>query len=199
MNWPQRKRAHYRAARNGHHGNPRFAADLLKYGEAMEWSVLAVVEEDMADEVETKAIALFRALSPAGYNLTEGGEGGRKSARTLANMREAARRSWADPVKRARRVASMRPWNKGKTLPPEFGAAVAAAMQGRPAWNKGIPHTPETKAKMRGRTPWNKGIPQTPEVKAKLREAAIRQFADPANRAKAREATLRFLARAKEA
>lgn len=53
--------------------------------------------------------------------------------------------------------------------------------KGRPAHNKGIPHTEEAKEKIRqkalGRPGWNKGIPATPQAKENMSKGQYRRWA----------------------
>lgn len=70
-------------------------------------------------------------------------------------------------------------WNKGLTKETNdslmaVSKKVSAAKKGQEPWNKGVPVTPERKAKqsaaMQGRTPWNKGL--TKETNASLQRAS---------------------------
>lgn len=97
--------------------------------------VLALVPSGELSETEKRLIVKFGTLSPGGYNLRAGGEGGLMSDKARQNMRDA----WKDPVIRAKHVAGSKraftPENKQKliegikNMPPEARQASSAKMK----------------------------------------------------------------------
>lgn len=108
-------------------------------------------------DLEVNAIIVFGTRHPGGYNLSPGGE---TAPSTL-------------PEVRAKISASRR----GQRPSEETRRKLSAARKGRPAWNKGIPHTEKSKAKIsaagKGRAAWNKGIAMLDSVKMKLIKANV--------------------------
>ena len=110
-----------------------------------------VIEEcprEMLNEREIFWIKELNCLSPKGYNLTSGGDGGYiRSEETLEKMRLA---------------------NEGKTLSDETKAKISEASQGEKNHFYGRHHTEESKAKMSAA---QKGKVISPETRAKMSEA----------------------------
>lgn len=101
---------------------PAIHAAVKKYGDAMEWRILAMVGEPFLDDTERMYIGL---LSPE-LNLTAGGEGGKPTAKS-----------------RAKTSATL----KGKPKPPrtaEHRANHSASLRGK----KRAPRSPEWCAKL---------------------------------------------------
>jgi len=165
-------------------------AAIKKYGPA-NFAVQSLDTAENQAELDAKEIlwiAQLNTLSPAGYNLTEGGRGGKHSAASKAKMSAARRgkplseahraraaagvkaRYDADAAKGIRRVCSdaeiarLRTLAVGCTRTDEHKRKISKA-------NSGRKHTPEEREKMR--QAWvGRVVP--PEVVAK-RVAAIRE------------------------
>lgn len=60
-----------------YHFNTAVGRALRKYGESIRGEVLAIGPEEYIYDLENKAISAFGTMAPAGYNLREGGLGGR--------------------------------------------------------------------------------------------------------------------------
>lgn len=126
------------------------ACAIRQYGlDAFE--IECIGESDDYDELlrmEAVAIKEHGSLAPAGYNITPGGRGARRPCSQQTRDRIAARK------------LGKHPWNFGKKTGPvsdEIRKKYSEARKGRKAWNKGIPHKPETLLKFKMRIPWNKG------------------------------------------
>ena len=138
---------------NKHKSNSKRAkngidAAIRKYG----WDgnfIVEVLETCPVEKLNEREIFQIReqnTKAPHGYNLTDGGDGGR-----------------------------------GKSPSAETRAKLSAALKGRPAHNKGVPHTAAARANMSAaqkaignRPPNHKGEkrdPRSPETKAKLSAA----------------------------
>jgi len=125
---------------------------IRKYG-LDAFKVEAIGESDNYEELlrmETEAIKSHGTLIPLGYNITTGGRGARRvcSAETRAKIAARALESYRNNTRQ--------PWNKGKKTGPlseELRKRFSLIHTGRPAWNKGIPHSDETKRKMRDSAP----------------------------------------------
>lgn len=118
---------------------------IAKYGaERMQVSVLACVPLKELSAEEKRQIASCGSLTPGGYNLTPGGDGGpcsaegRKrivmklrgrtySAETLARMSAGHRGKIPGPETRAKMSAA----RLGKKHPPGTGAKIGAALRGK--------------------------------------------------------------------
>ena len=114
-------------------GKGALAAAIRKYGaDAFSVEKLARVIPEWADEAERNAIAFYGTFGRGkGYNLTAGGDsGGERAEATKKQNADIARKSWADPEVRARRIAGIR----AAHAKPETKAKTAAA--GRKATNQ---------------------------------------------------------------
>ena len=97
--------------------------------------VLALVPSSELSETEKRLIMKFGTLSPGGYNLRAGGEGGLMSDKARQKMRD----SWKDPVIRARHVSGnkraftpekqQKLLEGGKNVSPEARQAASAKMK----------------------------------------------------------------------
>lgn len=166
---------------NGYKYCPYFWRAIQKYGwENIEHEILYEgLTEEEACEMEVKLIAEYNATDPAhGYNDLIGGTSGKHgrpyTEEQLRKMSEASRKLWADPEYRQR----MSDAHKGKVLPPEQRQKMSDAHKGRPAHNKGVPCSEETKEKLSrimkelgNKPPSPKGRKQTEEAKRKIGEA----------------------------
>jgi group I intron endonuclease len=96
-------------------------------------------------EMEAAAIQRLNTLTPNGYNRSSFG-----SHRWRFNDSERAKCSEA--AKRALASGSRKPWNTGISTGPLSKATkrkLSRALKGHKAWNKGIPHTKETRLRLR--------------------------------------------------
>ncbi len=120
---------------------------IEKYGQdAFTFEILhdGIIPEFL-DDLEKEVIAKFNTVSPHGYNLTEGGEGGSHCEITRQKLSEI---------------------NKGKKHSEETKRKLSEAHQGQIPWNKGKTHSEEAKRKMSENNPMKR-----PEVRRKLSEA----------------------------
>jgi group I intron endonuclease len=126
-----RWRLHISAARNGSEDCPIFYRAIRKYGQAsFEMHFIALPEDSsqaLLDRVEIRTIAKLSTMSPAGYNIREGGHGGgRMSEETRLKMSAA---------------------HQGQKMPPrsaDWRSKQSAAQKGK---LRG-PRTAETRAKI---------------------------------------------------
>lgn len=174
---------------------------------AFVYEIYELCEPSNLDAREQHWIASLDSVSPNGYNLTPGGEGGSSSKETRQKISQANKG----------RV----PWNKGKETPPEIRRkqslaarnrspeaqqAIAEAnrkprskevlkrmsdsRKGRTAWNKGKkmpPISAETRKKMSASRRGKKMPPRTPEHCAKISKANKGRVIKPETRKKISE------------
>ena len=90
---------------------------IAKYGEKNFTFEIIVdgVFDDFLNDYEIYYIKHYNTVSPNGYNLTMGGEGGKKSDETKRKMSESKKRQGIKPPSRAGCVA----WNRGIPIPEE--------------------------------------------------------------------------------
>ena len=86
-----------------------------------------LLEDGMLDMVEKDYIRSFNTIVPNGYNLKEGGKGGKLSEETKAKISKA---------------------KKGKKLSKEHRLNLSLSHKGNPPPNKGVPPSEETKRKI---------------------------------------------------
>ncbi|MGI9250806.1 MAG: GIY-YIG nuclease family protein [Pseudohongiellaceae bacterium] len=108
-----------------------FSCAIKKHGaDLFQWRIIGVAMTQSAlDEAEIFAIRHYRTLAPNGYNLREGGEGGKPSDETREKMK-VAWKSRLTPEYRAKLSAAL----TGRKLPPftpERCAAISARVKGR--------------------------------------------------------------------
>ena len=116
--------AHRDRIRQHLNGNTRcrlISNAIVKYGKgAFEWEIITAPNE-LLDALEICYIKTLNTLAPYGYNLTEGGKNGRRSAETRERIRQ-ARKGIPRSSETCRRVSKARkgqvPWNKGKKMKP---------------------------------------------------------------------------------
>lgn len=80
---------------------------IRKYGGQMKQEILIVGDEDYIYDLEYKAIEAFGTMAPHGYNLREGGQGGRlteASRKKISNTMKGRKRS----VSHRRRLSEVR-------------------------------------------------------------------------------------------
>ena len=112
------------------------------------------------DEWEKYFIFTLNTLTPNGYNLEEGGKGGKPSEETKFKMSEAA---------------------KSKHPTEETRKKLSEAHKGKAAWNKGMKMSDDYRKKLSevhiGHIPANKGVKMTDEQRKKCSEAHKGQIA----------------------
>lgn len=122
--------------------NEPLANAVREYGrEAFEVTVLGEAQDfDTLMLLEIDAIHVHNTFVPHGYNMTRGGKG-TLDRRHLESTR----------LLISAKTKGLVPWNAGKKVGPlsaEHRQKLSAIRQGKPAWNKGISHREDTKAKM---------------------------------------------------
>ena len=134
-----------------------FHAALLKYGpENFAWKILEHSDDnEVLCDLEREYIDLFStAISCCGYNLTHGGEGASMATEEAREISRLAHIKAAPKIsatlKRKYASGEIISPNKGKKVvySPETKAHLTAIRKGKPAPNKGIPHTTEALANM---------------------------------------------------
>lgn len=107
--WPKRKREHLET------GDHYFDLALHKRPEKFSWTILfsGIITQEELDAAETAFIKEMGTLWPHGYNLTEGGRGGRHSELSLQKIRDGQRRANSRPeVIERKRISSLKKWAK---------------------------------------------------------------------------------------
>lgn len=205
---------HFTRAEANKHRNgdcPALHAAMRKYGrEGFEQSVLfAAFDWETAQEMERRFIADLGTKAPAGYNLTDGGEGvlgrqiseaERKRLGTLGCGRRWTPKQHALHLARCKGIPmSDEQKAKLRAIPksPEGIAKMAAALRGRKLNPKhieamkiagtGRQHTAATRAKM---SAWQVGKKHSDETKARIAEKAKGRLATEAAREANRQAQL---------
>lgn len=100
---------HFNAARK----DTLFGRAIIKYGETIKWEVIEeVVGLEAANKAEIKWIAELDAMNPSnGYNLTEGGDGGKRSPESETKRIKAVTKGLRTPEARQRlSAASKNAW-----------------------------------------------------------------------------------------
>lgn len=140
-----RKRSHFEdaSANRGYY----FHRALCKYGvENFDWQVIdeAATEQEL-NEKEKYWIQFYKSFDPQfGYNLTMGGDGGL----VVAAVREKIRKSHIGVSFTNDRKKKMSDALKGREITAEWRERISNSMKGKQAWNKGIPHSDETRQKI---------------------------------------------------
>jgi len=163
--------------RRGHCKDQRAIYNAIaKYG----WNNFTAVKivqgiqtKDLLGKIETAYIKAFNTISPHGYNLTTGGDGGKPCAETKAKLRALNLGKMLSPEHRNKISASLQgnKNRKGKPMSPETRKKISAKMSASMRGNKngkGKPHTAETKAKMRAS---HLGKTLSPETRKKISES----------------------------
>ena len=106
-----------------------FGRAFRKRPEAFVWTVLCKlsVQQDL-DDAETAFMKELDTLWPAGYNMMEGGRGGKKTAEHRRKISEALKGH--APAKTVFQNGHTSFW-KGKKLSPEHAAKIAASKRKR--------------------------------------------------------------------
>ena len=125
--WPRRRQRHISDAASGKHCNAALSNALRKYGDAVKWEVVAKVIPEWANAAEQNAILASGSMSPAGYNLREGGDCAPVSEETRAKQsRQRKGRRHTEATKR-----KMSTTRKGKPQSEAHKAARAASLKGK--------------------------------------------------------------------
>ena len=167
-------------------GNQLVKRAIEKYGQdAFTYEILHDgIIPDFLDILEIEAIAKFNTLSPHGYNLTTGGEGGSHSDETRRKISEAHK----GKKKPERSEEHCRNISEAQNC-PEVRQKKSEALKGennpnygKPAWNKGKSASEETRRKQSealkgenhynyGKPAWNRGKSASEETRRKQSEA----------------------------
>ena len=113
--------------------NTRLYNAIRKHGWGnLDWIVLEECQDaDQLSEREKLWIKKFNCLNrDKGYNLREGGEGGRHSEKTKSKISESN-------FGENNGMFNKTPWNKGKKLSKEHRENLSKAHKGQTPWNKG--------------------------------------------------------------
>lgn len=147
---------------------------IKKYGEEnFKFEVLLECPVDMLNVWERDMIALYDCISPNGYNLTEGGEGGyRRSEETKIKISNAQKGKHLSEETR-RKMSEVK---KGKKLQPfsvEHKRKISEANKGKTPWNKGKTNvfSEETRLKISEAKKGKKRQPFSAEHKRKISES----------------------------
>lgn len=182
-----RWKQHQDAAASSTKGSPHLYAAIRKYGISyFSFEVLCYVSETEIDAAECFLINVLGARA-FGYNLREGGDGGKHSEYTIQKM--SRQRKGRPSHRRGKRLSEAhRRAARAAQNTPEFHEKASASAKARGAH----PQTAETRAKIsaanhlrvwssesrakarashKGIAPANKGIPITSEIRARLRAA----------------------------
>lgn len=184
----QRRKAHEGSVR--WKNNCRYFANALRhYGvQAFEWTVIAESDSDHdLNTLEREAIAFRNTMHPFGYNLTEGGRGGRPSSEVRDRIRAKLKgkpkssdvrehmaiarktRVYSDEARQAMRT------NAGRTMSQETRNKMSKAQSNR---------SPEVRRTM---SESRKGKTVSQETRQKLSEAASRRVISTETRVKISE------------
>lgn len=153
----ERWRKHWRRAESGKGACQAIAAAIMKYGNDA-FTIDVVIElpgnatQSVIDEAEKQVIREMSTLSPNGYNLSEGGKGGRPSEAACARM------SFA---------------RKGKKLSEEHRQKLSEAHRGRKRTSESQIAAYKKLAEQR------KGKPRPPEVIAKMAQSQKKRAKSP--------------------
>lgn len=141
------------------HGVDEFGFDIL----------CTTTDQATLDALEMCYIKVLNTLSPNGYNLTTGGNGGKASDEACQNMSKNNARYWQGKQRSAETRRKLSEANKGKrrTHSKETRMKIAAAARGRR-------HTSETKQKLsdcrKGKPSSRKGKRHSAETRRKMSE-----------------------------
>jgi hypothetical protein len=156
--------------------NTLFAKALRKYGDQIFWEVLEenVIGLERSNERERYWISTLRAAETAyGYNLTEGGDGGRKSPEAEKKRVLSISKALKRPETRAKLSAKSRDMWASKCA--EMSAAI-----------KRTRSTAESRALTSIRS---KEAYSNPETKKKLGDSVRKRYTDPGERKKTSDST----------
>lgn len=158
-NIPERLRQHLSLLRMGKHHSPKLQHSFSKYGE--EAFRLVVVEQVSIEDLIPREQAWMDETAPFFNIAPKAGtrRGMTLSEETRKKMSEA--RKGKSPSAETREKMSA--WQRGRKRPEETCRKMseskkAAGLKGRPAHNKGVKHSPETRAKLsaahKGKPTW---------------------------------------------
>ncbi len=148
----QRNRSHIWDLKRGLHNNSKLQNAYNKYGGAYHFEVVELCSEEHLNEREVYYIKKHNSLSPGGYNLREGGDGGRHTEETKDKI-SAAKKGKKHTEETKDKMSAAKKGNKnalGSKRSEETKDRMSAAMKGRKG-NKsflGRKHTEEAKANM---------------------------------------------------
>ena len=147
-------------------GSVRLGNAIRKYGvDEFRYEILETdIPADALSEREIYWIQHFNSVSPNGYNLTYGGEGGIPSAETRDKISEANKGRLPSEATLRKLSASL----KGKPKSAEHRRKISEANKGKWQPDRAVQMTAEAN---RGRQGWNKGKPLSEEHKRKIAEA----------------------------
>lgn len=176
--WARHNNAWRSNCRRVRHCRALFNA-VRKYGaESMLLTVLECVPLDQLSDAECRAIKSHGTLSPAGYNLTPGGDGGPCLPESRAIISQKLRGRVLTPESRARmraaQLAKAKPsaetrakmsnTHRGRKRSPSTGEKISAALRGKP---KSPAHIEAIKAAHARRDPSSyRGSPRSAESRA---------------------------------
>ena len=158
QSWNLQKRYRRNTVRDTTGCTRRFANAIKSYGwNDFEENILEWHDNQIdLNDAEMFFIAYLGTLSPNGYNLTEGGIGGRKSAETRRRMSEAAKGKVMS-VEARRKMSEAQKGNqnmKGKKLSDEHKNNISKAKKGKPLSEE---HKRKLSEANKGQVPWIKG------------------------------------------
>ena len=148
---------------------------IQKYGKSnFSIEILGVFLEELLNEAEKAGIIDYGTLSPNGYNLTTGGEGGKVSAETLIKM-SAWQKGVPKSIEHRKHLSDATTGSKH----PQYGIKQTKEHIQKRVFkrrcNGSYILSEETKQRIGkaslGRKPWNKGTPLPPELIKKQRNA----------------------------
>lgn len=127
---------------------------IKKYGvNAFHFEILELCDEVDLNNRETFWITTLNTISPNGYNLTEGGGGGRPSRETRRKMSESRKgnqhwlgRKHTEETKR--KMSESVKMQKRKPLSADHKKRISESNKGKQAWNKGKKTPSNIRAKM---------------------------------------------------
>lgn len=159
------------------HKNNHLQSSWNLYGkENFAFGILEECEHSLLDEREKFYIITNNSVSPNGYNLTYGGDGGvftNESREKLSNINKGKRHTEETKQK-------LSEINKGKHLSEETKEKIRS-YYGENHKNTGKKRSPETLIKMRdastGRPAWNKGLSPSESSREKMSKSQKLRFA----------------------
>jgi GIY-YIG catalytic domain/NUMOD3 motif len=173
INFKERFRQHQ-------HSNSIVGRAICKYGSGnFEKLLLENVPEKEMNYWEIHYIEECNSVFPNGYNLTYGGEGGKKTKEwkeLMSKLMTGKHPSEETRIKIREGHKGQIAWNKGIPLDKEHSRILHESNKGN-TYRLGISHTEETKRKIsvanKGKTSPRKGVIMTEEQKLKISKALL--------------------------